>query len=137
MRYCNLHSSLVNVPPTGHDSSPTHPPGGIDDGGGHSAGSSLALQALYANDAVKHPLADITPLSKYLDSDDRGDDHDHDDDDDDDDDSDWEDNMDPVTFARYYAATTPFLAEIVEEHDQQIRKLLDRRVANWLESVTS
>lgn len=45
------------MPLTGHDSS--------------LAGSSLALQALYANDSVKHPLADIT----LDDSDDRGNGH--------------------------------------------------------------
>jgi hypothetical protein len=37
--------------------------------------------------------------------------------DDDDEDDDWEDRMDPVTFARYYAASSPHLAKIVQEHD--------------------
>ncbi len=117
MRYCILHfspviSSRPNVPLTGHDSSPTHPPCRSDDRRGPSARASLALQALYANDSVKHPLADITPLAKYLDdSDDHGNGH-EDDDDDDDNDSDWEEDMDLVTYARYYAATTSFLAKM-------------------------
>ena len=42
MRYCNLYSLPVlsssrtrpNVPPTAHDSSPTYPPSGSNDGGG-------------------------------------------------------------------------------------------------------
>ena len=42
-----------------------------------------------------------------------------DDDDYDDDDDEREANMDPITFARYYAAGNPFLAKIVEEHDQK------------------
>jgi len=37
--------------------------------------------------------------------------------------------MDQVTFARYYPATTPFLAE----HGRKMHKLLDQRVASWLE----
>ena len=43
--------------------------------------------------------------------------------------------MDPITFARYYAASTPFLAKIVEEHDQKVRELLNQRIVNWMEGV--
>ena len=48
----------------------------------------------------------------------------------DDDEDEWEDNMDPNTFARYYAAGNPFLAKIVEEHDQKMRELLNQRIVN-------
>ena len=93
-------------------------PCGNDDGGGPSAGTSLALQALYANVAVKHRLADLTPFSKPCDPD-----PDDDSDDDEGDDDSWEDTMDPITFARYYAATSLHLARIVQEHDRKMRTL--------------
>ena len=64
------------------------------DGVGLPAGTGLALQALYANDAVKRAFADFDRPSVTLDLDS--------DDDDDDDDDNWEDNMDPITFARYH-----------------------------------
>jgi hypothetical protein len=43
--------------------------------------------------------------------------------------------MDPVTFARYYAASSPALAEIVREHDQIMRERLNQRVATWVDGV--
>jgi hypothetical protein len=89
----------------------------------------LALQALYANDAVKHAFADFDQPSMTLDS---GSD---DDDDDDDDDDNWEDNMDPITFARYYAVGNPLLAKIVQEHDQKMRERLNQGITNWVEGV--
>lgn len=91
----------------------------------------MALQALYANDAVKHPLANITAMVKSLD--DPGWVH-EDDYSDDDTDSDWTE-ADLNTYARHFAPTTPFLAEVVKEHDRQMRELLDQRVASWLEGV--
>jgi hypothetical protein len=38
-----------------------------------------------------------------------------------DDDDEWEDRMDPVAFARYYAAQNPHLAKIVHDHDVKMR----------------
>ncbi len=102
------------------------------DGGGPSAGTSLALQALYANDAVKHSLADLTPFSKPRDPD--PDNDSEDDEDDEDDDASWEE-MDLITFARYYAATSPHLARVVQEHDRKMRERFDQRIATWLEGV--
>src|SRR5260221_10202768 len=101
---------------------------------GPSAGTSLALQALYANDAVKHPL-DLTPFSKPCDPD-PDDDLDPDEDDEDDDGS-WEDTMDPIRFARYYAATSPHLARIVQEHDRKMSERFDHCIATWIEGVQS
>lgn len=91
---------------------------------------SPALQALYAPNAVRQALARLsiwdnaytTVLSL-------------DDEDDDDDDSEWEDNMDPVTFARYYANTIPQFAKIVQDHDRAARARLDRRITDWTGGV--
>jgi hypothetical protein len=88
----------------------------------------LALQALYSNDAVKRAFADLdrrSTLEPYP-----GDDSD-------DEDEIWEDNMDPITFARYYAASNPLLAKIVQEHDEKMRERLDRGILNWVEEVQS
>jgi hypothetical protein len=92
----------------------------------NSAGTSLALQALYANDAVKRAFADFDQPSMTLES--------FSDDAYDDDDDDWEDNMDPITFARYYMVGDPLLAKIVQEHDQKVRERLNQGIANWIGS---
>jgi hypothetical protein len=96
-------------------------------GAGLPAGGSLAFQALYANDAVKQAFASLNQPSMVLHSGS---------DDDDDEDDDWEDRMDPVTFARYYAASSPHLARIVQEHDQKVRLHLDQEITNWAQGVT-
>ncbi|KAM6488962.1 hypothetical protein JOM56_015598 [Amanita muscaria] len=116
--------------PSGNDTVPgassyTHQPGA-----GLPAGSSLAFQALYANDAVKQAFASLHKPYIVLDSG-------SDDDDDDDDNPDWEDTMDPVTFARYYAAFNPHFAKIVQEHDQKMRERLDQEITNWAKGVQS
>ena len=49
----------------------------------------------------------------------------------------WEDNMDPITFNRYYAASHPVLAKVVQEHDQKVRERLNQGIAGWLEGVQS
>jgi hypothetical protein len=96
-------------------------------GAGLPAGGSLAFQALYANDAVKQAFASLNRPSMVLDSGS----------DDDDEDDDWEDRMDPVTFARYYAASSPHLAKIVQEHDEKMRVRLDQEITNWAQGVRS
>jgi hypothetical protein len=123
-----------DVSPTGDDTvpgsslSPRRPGGNNNhDGMGFSASTSLALQALYANDAVKRAFADFDQPSMTLDL--------GSDDDDDDDDDNWEDNMDPITFARYYMAGDPLMAKIVQEHDQKLRERLNQGIANWAEVV--
>ena len=109
-------------------------PGG--DGGrdgaafGASGSLSSVLQALYASDAVKQAFASLSYWDRcalMLDDDD--------DDDDDDDNDDWEDNMDPVTYARYYAAQHPLLARIVQDHDDKMRERLVEENESWAKGV--
>jgi len=94
-------------------------------GAGLPAGGSLAFRTLYANDAVKQAFANLNQPSIVLDSGS------------DDDDDDWEDRMDPVTFARYYATSNPHLAKIVQEHDEKMRVRLDKEITNWAQDVRS
>ena len=94
--YWRIMEYVISSGQSGPPSIPlSHQPDRIDDGG-PSAGPSLALQSLYANDAFKHPLADLHPYFKpfipepdFDDSDSNSDSEDN-----------WEDEMDPVTFAR-------------------------------------
>ena len=129
MEYCRLRSP-PGVFRTGPDVSTVpgislaRQSGGNDDGG-PSAGTSLALQTLYANDAVKHPLAHLIAFSKPLDP---VPDYDSDSD------SNWEDN---ITFLRYCAAGDPLLAKMVQEHERRVHEHLNQRIANWVEEVHS
>ncbi|KAF5386637.1 hypothetical protein D9615_001520 [Tricholomella constricta] len=95
------------------------------------ANRSLAFQALYSNDAVKCAFAALDrerhSVKLYSSSDD----------DSDDDDEVWEDNMDPITFARYYAAADPRLARIVQEHDKKMRDRLNQGIMSWVEEIQS
>ena len=50
---------------------------------------------------------------------------------------DWEDKMDPVTFARDYAACSPHLARILQEHDEKIHVRLNQEITNWAQDVRS
>ena len=111
----------------GGGSHPHQPGESNNPGAGSPAGGSLAFQALYANDAVKQGFASLDQPSMVLDSDF----------DDDDEEDDWEDRMDPVTFARYYAASSPHLAKIVQEHDQKMCVRLNEEITNWAEGVRS
>ena len=101
-----------------------HLPGGS--GASLSANGSLALQALYENSAVKDAFSDHRAINIGAD-----------DDSDEDEDEIWEDNMDPITFARYYAASDPVMARIVRDHDQAMRERLNQGIANWIEGVQS
>jgi hypothetical protein len=91
------------------------------------------LQALYASNAVRQALARLSIRHKAyanvlaLD----------DDEDDDDDDSEWDDNMDPVTFARYYANTIPQCARIVQDHDRAARARLVRKITDWTGGIAA
>ena len=57
--------------------------------------------------------------------------------DDDDEDNDWEDRMYPVTFVRYYAASSLHLTKIVQDHDQKMCIRLDQEITNWSQGVQS
>ena len=89
----------------------------------------MALQSLYANNAAKHPLTHLLSYAKSLDPEPDLDDSDFDSD------GSWEDRMDPITFARYYAATSSALAEYVRGYDQIMSECLNQRVATWVEDV--
>lgn len=96
-------------------------------GAGRPANRSLALQALYSNDAVKRAFAALERQSVTLDDgsdEDCGDDVEV-----------WEDNMDPITFGRHYAAGNPPLAKIVQEHDEKMRDRLDQGIKDWVEGI--
>jgi len=102
-------------------------PGVPGNGPGILASKSLTLQSIYAKNAVKYAFYHLTPPVFTLDSGD----------DDDDDDDSWEDNMDPITFARYYAAGSPLLTKIVEDHDRKMRERLNQGIADWVKGVQS
>ena len=110
--------------------SPQHPRQGSGYYGGAAFGAgSAAVQALYATDAVKKAFAEFLFQKKalILDSDD--------DDDDDSDNPNWEDRMDPVTFARYYAPQSLLWARFVQEHDDKMREHFNEGIFNWLEDI--
>ena len=80
---------------------------------------SLALQALYANNAVKRAFSDNLAIVIGPD---------------DDDDDDWEDNMDPNIFARYYAA--PW-RKLFRTTIGRCANASTKGIANWIEAVQS
>jgi hypothetical protein len=45
--------------------------------------------------------------------------------------------MDPITFARYYGARIPPLAKMVQDHDDKMRERLVEGVSTWLKGVQS
>ncbi|KDQ08115.1 hypothetical protein BOTBODRAFT_584544 [Botryobasidium botryosum FD-172 SS1] len=96
------------------------------------SGGSAELQALYASPFVKRAYEELTrqfdesrTLCLAFDEDYE------------DDGEEWEDNMDPVTFARYYASQDPHFAMIVEEHDRWVRENLERDTVGWLDGLVS
>ncbi|KIM79134.1 hypothetical protein PILCRDRAFT_569417 [Piloderma croceum F 1598] len=49
-----------------------------------------------------------------------------------DDDEAWEDNMDPLTFAGYYAGpSNPHFVKIVQHHDRETRARFDHEMKSW------
>jgi len=124
--------SSYSAPATSHRA--TQEPGQSDNnsGGGDSAaaGESIAMEALHANDlareaAFTHLFDRDEPCHIFLDSDDGSDD-----------DEDWEDNMDPLTFARYYAGpANPHFVKMVQDHDRETRAQFDRDMKSWSEGV--
>jgi hypothetical protein len=108
-------------------------PGSSYGGAAFGTSGSSALQALYAIDAVKEAFANLSyhcQLDAILDEED-------DDEDDEDEDEEWEDNMDPVTFARYYTDLHPHFARIVQEHDDKMRERLVEEIGSWVKGVQS
>ena len=93
-------------------------------------GGSPAWQALFASDAVRqaHLFNQDKHSAAFLISSD-------DEDGDEDDSSEWVDNMDPVTFARYYANTIPQFAKIVQDHNRESHARLNRKITNWAGGV--
>jgi hypothetical protein len=134
-------SAMPPFPPEGGFAAPGLPadvsslgksmvPGCSYGGAAFGASGSSALQALYATDAVKRAFESLfyhCQLALIPDDDD--------DDDDEDDDDEWEDNMDPVTFARYYADLHPHFARIVQEHDDKMHERLVDGIASWVKGV--
>ena len=119
-------SGKDTVPGSGSSQRPRQDGG--NGGAAFGAGGSSALQALYATDAVKQAFASLSHRDEpvlILDSDDS----------DDDENDDWEDKMDPITFARYYAAQSPHLANIVKDHDDKMRERLVEGVASWVRGI--
>jgi hypothetical protein len=86
------------------------------------------LQGLSAHDAVHQAFADSDQSVTFISG--------SEDDDDNDDDA-WENKMDPITFARHYAAHHPLFAKVVREHDQKIGEHLNQGVSSWLDDVQS
>jgi hypothetical protein len=95
-----------------------HLPGGA----GPSANGSLALQAIYENNAVKRAFFEHPPIILNSDTND-------------DIDEIKEDTMDPIMFARYYAVGNLLMAKIVRDHDQAMRERLNQGIANWIGGV--
>ncbi|KDQ19489.1 hypothetical protein BOTBODRAFT_440312 [Botryobasidium botryosum FD-172 SS1] len=99
--------------------------------GGANLGGSAELQALYASDSVKLAYETLARRPEegviYIDGDD----------DDEDDDEEWEDTMDPVTFARYYAPQNPYMAMIVERHEKKVQQDLERDTKRWLDGLAA
>ena len=56
-----------------------------------------------------------------------------------DEDNNWEDRMDSVAFkfARCYAASSPHLAKIIQEHNQKMCIHLNQEIMNWAQGVQS
>jgi hypothetical protein len=132
-----LGSSQNNVQPRGDPTAPQSNQTTLQDSLGGEPdpdGRSLALQDLYATDTVKDAFARIslynTPAMSDAESDD-------DDDDEDDNDEEWEDNMDPITFMRYFATRNPnpTITKLVEDYDREERARLDSKISGWTAGI--
>jgi hypothetical protein len=87
------------------------------------------LEALYATDVVREAFMRLFNRDGSghicLDSDDGSDD-----------DEDWEDNMDPLTFARYYAGpSNPHFVKMVQDYNRETRARFDRGMKRWAQGV--
>ena len=84
-------------------------------------GCIKCLASTYATNVVKRSFASLSYRDQpalILDSDD---------------DDDREDQMDPTTFARYYTAQNPHLADRdVQDHDDNMRERLVDGIASWV-----
>ena len=123
-------SSSDHKAPSTSRSAPQEPgQSNTGDEGNFAAGKSTTLEALYATDVVRKAFTRLFSQDKSgyisLESDDGSDD-----------DEDWEDNMDPLTFARYYAGPSiPHFMEMVQEHDRETRTCFDHDIKSWAEGV--
>lgn len=113
--------------PRGDSTAPTTQ---CDNPGEHvPAVRTLALQVLYAADSVKEAFARLshkTPSTSSTSDDDDGSDNEE-----------WEDNMGPITFMRYFAARNPnpLFDKLLEDHDKEERARLDRTITGWAVGV--
>jgi hypothetical protein len=123
-------SSLDHNAPSDSRSAPQEPGQGNNCGEGNfTAGGSTTLEALYATDVVREAFMRLFNRDRsghiFLDSDNGSDDN-----------EDWEDNMDPLTFARYYAGpSNPHFVNIVQDHDRETRARFDRGMKSWAQGV--
>ena len=91
----------------------------------------MELEALYATEIVKEALTrlfnrDVSHFI-FLDLGDGSDD-----------DEAWENNMDPLTFARYYARpSNPQFVKIVQDHDRETCTRFEDKMKVWAEGVIS
>jgi len=79
----------------------------------------MALEALYATEVVREAFMCLFNLDEsgciFLDSDDGSDEDEY-----------WEDNMDPLTFARYYAGpSNPHFVKMVQDHDLKMKNRVE------------
>jgi len=54
-------------------------------------------------------------------------------------DSDPDDNgeeLDPISYLRYFTAGNPVVAQLVEEHDKKMREELNQRIVMWIDDVS-
>ena len=87
------------------------------------------MQSLYGTDAVGEAFKRLSLRDESGDiilySDDGSDDDDA-----------WEDNMDSITFAQYYAGPlNPHFVKMVQDHDNETRARLHRDIMGWAEGV--
>ena len=91
----------------------------------------MELEALYATEVVKEALTrlfnrDVSRVI-FLDLDDGSDD-----------DEAWENNMDPLTFARYYARpSNSHFVKMVQDHDRETCTRFEDKMKVWAEGVIS
>jgi hypothetical protein len=99
-------------------------------------GRSSALQDLYATDTVKDAFSRISSYNTPTMSDD-DDEDDDDEDEDEDEDEEWEDNMDPITFMRYFSTRNPnpTIIKLVEDYDREEHAKFENKIQGWAAGI--
>ena len=120
-----------NTPSTSHSCQQKLGQSNNRDVGNFTAGRSMELEALYTTELVKEAFmrlinCDISGFI-FLDSDDGSND-----------DEAWEDNMDPFTFARYYAGpSNPHFVKMVQDYDHETHTCFKGEMKSWAKGVVS